>query len=211
MNDQHTERLWEMMREMYFRCKALIILQEEIDPEFETFLQPVMEFRHALDHIFRSTSVAEEGSSRDHQVEHLRKALGHIMRAFYDLADYITIVIKQKTIRLLGKYSPEVISRSLPEYYTGIRPRIDELSREIAQLRTRKGMEDIELLPDMERYESAINELLDFLSRAEQALPALEASRATSHRRRVARSVFLALFSALAGALLTWLLVNLAS
>jgi chromosome segregation ATPase len=109
-------------------------------------------------------------------------------------------------MRLLGKYPPDVIAKSLPEYYKEIRPRLDEVTTELVTLRADKA--PVDLWQSFDRYEAVIHELLQFLSKAERSLPALTAALQDSRKRRVAQSVFVALLSALAGALITWLLSN---
>lgn len=205
------QRQWDWMLALHEKCKAILILAEEIDPNAATFIQPTVELRHALDHIFRAISESrKEGESGDARAEaSLNHAASHIGRAFFDAAEWLTISLRERTMRVLGKYPADVIAKVLPEYYSVIRPRIDALTRDIAALRSQRGGDSERILQDAERYEAVIRELLDFLNKAEQSLPALASTVESSRKKRVAQSVFLTLIAALLGALVTWLLSNI--
>jgi hypothetical protein len=113
------DQRWDRMLTLYEKCKALMILAEETDPQASTFLQPTVELRHALEHIMRSVAAKrQQGEMQDEvALRHLDKAFGHIARAFFDVADWMTVVLRERLMRLLGKYPPDVIAKSLPEYY----------------------------------------------------------------------------------------------
>ncbi|MFH1898169.1 MAG: hypothetical protein ABH886_08035 [Candidatus Desantisbacteria bacterium] len=58
-------------------------------------------------------------------------------------------------------FNYEVISKAMPDYYSRIRPRIDEICDDIANLREKKDIGNYNnLMDEAERYEKILNELL---------------------------------------------------
>ena len=74
---------WEKVVSLYNSVKALYALCEETDPDLCTNLQPLNEFRAALDHLMRIVAIQniEEYKSKD-AADEARKLLSHLRRAF---------------------------------------------------------------------------------------------------------------------------------
>ncbi|MBW2618077.1 MAG: hypothetical protein JRC92_04300, partial [Deltaproteobacteria bacterium] len=166
--------------EAFTQGKQLIIIGEEFDSGFNTFLQPFVEHRHALNHIIRgkAAELGLDDPKRDteYQRRHLEKALGHLHRAFFDAADWFSIIMRERIIDLLSPYSSGVIAETIPLYYSETRPKIDSISRSIAKVRDAK---DVALYPSNQitTYVNALNELLDIYNHLEQAIPELAAKK----------------------------------
>ncbi len=56
------ESLWLAIVEVYNRAKTIYLLAEEFDFRFQSFLQPVLELRYALEHIVRGKARRNLGS-----------------------------------------------------------------------------------------------------------------------------------------------------
>ena len=77
--------------------------------------------------------------------------------------DHITILLRGKIVDDLKDFSPETIQKILPEYYTNIRPHIEDIGGKIAQLRISRNIsEDTSTLyGSLMDYASLTKELQD--------------------------------------------------
>jgi hypothetical protein len=154
------------------------------------------EIANAEEHIIRSQA-ARLGIGCDQDDEKakkdLDKALGHTYRAFFDIADFISSMILRKKIReILAPYSTSAIQAVIPDYYSTIRPRLEDTSKEIAKIR---GSKDIakgnNILNEVIEYESAIETIFYDYQAIIKKIPALEEykqkeaeeSKAQDHRQ----------------------------
>jgi len=168
--------LWRGIIEVYNRAKAIYLLAEEFDPEFRDFLLPMIDLRHALEHIIRAKAselgIGGDSTDANYQRISLEKALGHMYRAYFDGADWFSVSMRERIINTLRPYSHEVISAVLPRYYPEVRPRIDAICRSVAQMR---GTKDIALAPtdEVTAYDAALRELSEIYESLASAIPAL--------------------------------------
>ncbi|MDR2202360.1 MAG: hypothetical protein LBP26_06360 [Clostridiales bacterium] len=146
---------WKEILDKYILLKSLYIECEETDKELKTNLQPLNEFRAALDHIFRI--IDNEITADDEQVfdREYDKLCSHIRRAFFDVCDHLSINYRDKIISTLERYSGETIRAALPDYYSKIRPAVEEISIRISKYRMRKGAE-----PDENIFDAYYNDVV---------------------------------------------------
>jgi len=173
---------WRRLVEIHNHVKSIFLCAEEMEfnGEFRDFLQPVMELRHALEHIIRSKS-AELGINQEpdaHNPNYITssydKAIGHEYRSFFDAADWLSVCIREHIIKALSGYSPQCLVAVMPTYYTTIRPRIDQICKEIAIIRGKKDIaKDKDLVDEVGRYRDILNELLRINEQVQNAIPAL--------------------------------------
>jgi len=195
--------------------KGLTILSEEFDSEFLSFLQPRNELMNAYQHIIRAVSnkigLREEKNNdvEDYTITNLGKALSHEYRAFFDTADYLSISLRKKITEELRPFSSDTIKTVLVDYYSTYRPRIDRITKEIANLRESKdiGKTD-ELLPSVERYNAELHKLLDIHSCIINAVPTLmelEKKQASKDKKGFYIKFGLVIITALATGFVSWL------
>lgn len=175
MRDMDKEINWEEIISLYNTIKHLYALCEETDPELNTNLQPFNEFRAALDHLMRIVAIEnlDEYKGKDANDE-AKKLRSHLRRAFFDICDMLVINYRNKMINILEKYTAEEIQKALPCYYSKIRPRVEEISEEIASLRTEKrfnGEEKEETAVD--QYPKIVEELQKYNRTISLAVPSL--------------------------------------
>lgn len=172
----NTKRInWEEIFNLYNTIKWLYALCEEVDPELNTNLQPLNEFRASLDHLMRIVAIEnlEEYKDRD-AVDEAKKLKSHLRRAFFDICDMISIHYRNKIIDILQNYNVEEIQSALPNYYSQVRPRIEKISEEISSMRTDKRFNgDKEEETAVEDYPKVIEELQGYYYEICGALPSL--------------------------------------
>jgi hypothetical protein len=129
--------------EKYYTVKEVYVKCEEIAIELNSNIQPLNEFRAALDHIFRIIV-----SDYDYSVtikptieEEANKLLGHLNRAYFDVCELLCSYFRLKICNCMDKFTVEDIREALPEYYTEIKPYIDSCEMDIANIRLRRGIE----------------------------------------------------------------------
>lgn len=92
--------LWTKIVAVHLSLKQLIIKGEEFDKELETYVQPTLEQRSALDHICRaqaaSLGLKDVDDPDTYASQQLDKALGHLYRGYFDAADWFSISIRDR-------------------------------------------------------------------------------------------------------------------
>ncbi|MCD8048429.1 MAG: hypothetical protein LUG52_02295 [Clostridia bacterium] len=174
MSSTNDKLNWRKVFDTYNTIKYLYALCEETDPDLNTNLQPLNEFRAALDHVLRLIAIEnfEEYRDKDPQAE-LDKLYGHLSRAFFDLCDMISINYRNKIIDSLEDYSVEDITVALPTYYSEIKPNINKFSENIARLRTNKRFESKNDLDYLDEYPKIIKQLQNYYETVLAAQPSL--------------------------------------
>jgi hypothetical protein len=134
---------WKETLSKYSTIKELYIKCEETDPELYTNLQPLNEFRAALDHIMKISMLLYKSSETKEDVEEIEeqfiKLNSHLDRAFYDICDMLSINYRNKIINALNKYDHDTISVVFPKYYSEWRANVEEISLRVARYRFEKG------------------------------------------------------------------------
>ena len=121
---------------MYIKC-------EETDPELDTNLQPLNEFRAALDHIMKAGMIMCQADNNEECERRVKdqfvKLNSHLDRAFYDICDMLSINYRNKIIDILENYDYNTISVVFPEYYGKWKSQMENISDRIAEYRFNKG------------------------------------------------------------------------
>lgn len=207
---------WQKLVEIHNHAKSVFLCAEEFDPGFQDFLQPILELRHALEHIVRAKAAelgisdGANGADADYILHSLDKAIGHEYRAFFDAADWFSVCIRDRITKTLSRYSHECITAVLTDYYPKFRPRVDQICRNIANIR---GDKDIakgeEVLAEVGEYRAAIDELLYIDDRIQCCVPALTDWRRKNRRASFMKWLLPALGGMLVAAATAWVLIRL--
>ena len=191
--------LWQQLLEVYFATKRIYAISEETDEDLMTNLQPLNEFRAALDHVMRSIAVdypdvvaalTDEALPENFSEQNLRSATSHMYRAFFDVCDSVSINYREKIRSDLEGFSKEAISAAIPDYYSVIRPDIEEISHDIASMRMSKGQNPARKTQDINSYTAAIEKLANYVKKVNSAQVSLlelkkeEEKRSRSDRRK---------------------------
>ena len=173
--DNNEKINWEEIFNLYNTIKWLYALCEETDPELKTNLQPLNEFRASLDHVMRIVAIEnlEEYREKD-AIDESKKLKSHLRRAFFDVCDHVTINYRNKIINVLQDYSVDEIKEALPNYYSEIRPRLEQFSEEIALLRTERRFNSSQEEEDaITKYPDVVRELQGYYKTVMGAVPSL--------------------------------------
>lgn len=119
--------------EEYVLVKKSVILAENLDPENKIYIAPLNQLRSALDHAFKATVVPAD------QVQHeLNEFREHVRRAGYDSFEIVISNRSLQIINSLKNYPTETLNAVFPEYYKTIRPTIEDIRNEVAEIRSDK-------------------------------------------------------------------------
>lgn len=111
------ESYWHDICNIHMITKHYLLLAEEIDGK--TIIQPIKEHRDAYDHIIRvylAKYSVDSGFDDSYLSKNMSKALGHEFRAFYDTADWFSIVIREKINEMLMGKEKDRIEKCYPGY-----------------------------------------------------------------------------------------------
>lgn len=120
---------------VYFENRKLYIEAEELSVNMNMYIAPLVEHRDALDHIMRCFEKLNQGN-KDFQKE-IESALGHELRAYYDIADYICINIREYISDALNHMRTKDIRKMWVEYERKKRE-VLAISVEIAKIRNER-------------------------------------------------------------------------
>lgn len=163
------QQYWISICEIYFLTKHYLLISEELSDDFDTFLQPLKEHRDAFDHITRVYGYSMTGVGNDksfdvkkYQEENMKKAVGHVYRAFFDTADWLSYVCRKKIREILSNVSKDVINEKYPDYPSA-KQKLNQFPNQIAENREKKDLSDDEsvLIKEVDKYATILNEILD--------------------------------------------------
>lgn len=151
--------------EKYYIVKDVYVLCEEVDYQLNTNVQPLNEFRAALDHIFRILIADSEYEieQKPNIESEANKLLGHLNRAYFDICESLCANFRLKISEAMRKYSDEDIRQVIPEYYQTIKPYIDSCETRIARIRLDRGIEYGERQEALfEEFKEIVDNLKDY-------------------------------------------------
>lgn len=144
--EKYFSDFWNDYSYIHNATKKLYILIEEYDDELSSFIQPIKEQRDALEHIVRAYNKFycdkdSHISKIDEQYikGNLSKALGHNFRAFFDCADILSIIIREKLSLSLSDFSYSEILSAWSDYEEK-RLFLEDVPDKFAKLRTSKDV-----------------------------------------------------------------------
>lgn len=160
------KEFWVNYSYIHNTTKELYILSEEFDDELSSFIQPIKEQKDSLEHIVRAYSCYSASSQpindkdKKYIVKNLDKALGHTFRAFFDCADILSIILREKISSELSKFSYSKII-SVWKSYENYRKILVEMPKKIAKLRISKDIasKQEDIINMVKEYKSNIDEL----------------------------------------------------
>lgn len=169
--------LWAETLEKYSTIKEMYIKCEETDPELDTNLQPLNEFRAALDHIMKASMIMCQEDDNEECERRVKdqfvKLNSHLNRAFYDICDMLSINYRNKIIDILENYDYDTISVALPEYYVNWKIKIEKISDRIAAYRFNKGTSKEDTDRSYAMYKEDIMELKEIYVSIRDRIPSL--------------------------------------
>lgn len=172
----------KLLVQLHQYTKQLLLLSEETGPGAKSLMQAVREHRDAYEHIIRVFAMEVGAKPADDPEKYihdnLNSAIGHECRAFFDIADYMCVMVTDRFTLALRDYSHSVISSVRPTYYTEEKPRLLALREQISHIRGKKDVADFTACANLvENYFNVVNELLNKANEIEQAIPVLEEAK----------------------------------
>ena len=154
MNSSNHEQIEKLCR-AYGRIKYYMLKIEEFTLD-KTYIQPRLELYQAFDHVISEYFLEQ----LDNKEGSLDGAMKHMYTAFFDIADWTSIQIRSHVFMELKRFSPDVIKTAIPEYYSKIRPALDELAEKITEIRAVKTFEKLE---QVDEYDLLLNKAYEYI------------------------------------------------
>lgn len=180
-----TKEKWGHIVELQQEVKYMLLLSEEHnDSDYGTYIQPVKEQRDALEHIIRAKSaeIGVTSENNDYIAQNYDKAIAHLYRAFFDAADFMGIILREKIINSMKDYDHQCISNVLPEYYMQIRPKLEQINTELSELRGKKDIKKLAAKDLIKEYKTKISQLIDHSKLVIERIPSLEEYKEKSRK-----------------------------
>lgn len=179
--DMTANEYWERIFYVHLKTKELYILAEEYGTELKTFFLPINSLNNAYEniiHICANDYMARTGngaSNEKYVLDNLRSALSNECKAFFDTADFFSILLRKKITACLSGFTYAQIA-SVWDEYNDVRRQIIQTNKEISEIRTRKSdTSDYYIDEDVEKYYNETRKLLDWYDYVEEKVyPKLE-------------------------------------
>lgn len=140
----------------YIASKNLFIRAEEQLEQMSFFVAPMIEHRDALDHIMRYFEYKNSEGLSEKAIKELDRALEHELRAYFDIADFVCITVRQEIATSLKGVSSRKIKKIWSDYVL-IKQKISNVSNELAEIRQNRGTS----LEHLEKYMPVMDEVLE--------------------------------------------------
>ncbi|MCI5892946.1 MAG: hypothetical protein MRZ66_06050 [Clostridiales bacterium] len=179
--DMTADEYWERIFYVHLKTKELYILAEEYGSELKTFYLPINSLKDAYEnviHVCANDYMVRNGiaTSNDAYVkDNLRKALASECKAFFDTADFLSILLRKKIAECLNGFTYPQIASVWDDYNT-VRLELIQINQEISEIRNRKSdTHDFYIDADVEKYYFETKNLLDwYIFIEEKVYPKLE-------------------------------------
>ncbi|MDD6573223.1 MAG: hypothetical protein PUF12_12640 [Thermoflexaceae bacterium] len=175
---------WLIILHKYSEIKRVYIECEETDPELKTNLQPLNEFRAALDHIMKMETALYLDNNEEEYLKQKEKLISHLNRAFYDICDMLSINYRNKIIDIVELYDVETIRTAIPDYYSVKRGIVEEISQRIGKYRNEKGGYSVDNVDRFQEYSADVLQLKDIYIEILGKQGALEEVKKKSQKER---------------------------
>jgi hypothetical protein len=175
------DELWRKIVILHNTNKSLFIWCEEHEVELNSFLQPNNEFKNAWEHVVRAKAneIGLNGEPNpEYQKATLEDALSHEYRAFFDICDWASVILRSRAIDLLKPYDQASISAAIPNYYSKMRPDFEIAIEKIAGLRGGKDIaQSGSILDRVEEYKAILVNLSHYNDIITQSVESLILAR----------------------------------
>ena len=155
MNTLDHERIENLCR-IYGEIKHYMLMAEEFGFEQKTYLHPRLELYQAFDHVISEYFLEQ----LDNKEAKLDGAMKHMYTAFFDVADWTSMQIRNHVFMELKHFSSDAIKTAIPEYYSRTRPALDELNGKITGIREGKTFEKIE---QVDEYAQLLDKAYEYI------------------------------------------------
>lgn len=167
-DEMTADEYWERIFYVHLKTKELYILAEEYGSELRTFYLPINSLKDAYEHVIRVCAndyMAKSGAAASNQTyvrDNLKNALVCECKAFFDTADFLSILLRKKIAECLSAFSYPQIS-SVWDEYNGARLNILRINQEISEIRNKKSeTSDYYIDANIEKYYNETKKLLDY-------------------------------------------------
>ena len=172
--NSYEEQCFQLMVSLHIYTKKYLLIAEEIAEKGEIFIQPLKEQRDAFDHLMRCYGVyfSHQETVGGENLEkyvliNLDKACGHIYRAFFDTADWLTYMLRKWIREKLQNAGDALCNQKLPDY-KDIKIMLNEIPILVASLRESKDVAKIEradgqsqTIQEVKEYISILDNLIE--------------------------------------------------
>ena len=183
---KYEERLLSV-KKLYISAKEILAIAENLDPNQNTFLGPINEFRNVLDHLIRSIDTDEH--KQDYEINEAKE---HLYRAGYDCYELVVSFLGQSINSLTSKYDSEIISTIFPKYYSEIKPELLKLQIQLAKIRSEKTIDPNTKEKSFDEYILIMTQLIEFKKLIDAMIPEFEnekAKKKANSRKKVVNDV----------------------
>lgn len=198
------DKITESVR-LYLFVKELLIYNEIIDPDSNTFPQVINELRNAYDHINRvlalKLELVDDEKADDYSLDNLKKVVGHVYRACYDCLDWLSVNVTEEVKKELEPFSRETIREVIPDYYKKIRPSLPEYERRITELRKEKDVANVKE-DHLVEYAQIVRDLSEIRQKIRDGMDTLIEYESKRKRENLVSFISKILIGVVAGALL---------
>lgn len=176
-NDDYLERIIYI----HLKTKELYVLAEEYDQDLRAFVQPINDLKNAYEHVLHVCAnefMDRNGMGKLNKAyirDNLKSALRYESKAFFDTAEYLSMILRRSINERLDGFTYNQIS-SIWDDYEEVRTSIIDANRRFAEIRKdRSKASDYDIDMNIDEYYSDVKKLLQrYIFIEEKVYPKLE-------------------------------------
>lgn len=208
----------------YIEVKSFLLIAEEID---KVYFQVYNELRYSLDHFVRAILYSTESDVASKSKEtSTRKAIeaatNHLQRAYSDVFEWYYLNVRNICSNILAPYTQQQIAVVIPDYFSQIRPTLDEIGDVLSTYKEGKASEHNNIAQDKDNtilsdYISVLKDIYKRIRNSEGTLIDLAQRQAEeqtrenkiTQRKAVFKDILIPIITAVAGGVLTAIIISL--
>ena len=137
----------ELLLKWYERAKEVTIKAESLDTFNKGYIQPLHEQRYSFDHFLRAVNYEKNSNGKTDDDKNVIKAIdsviGHLQRAYSDSIEWILVSVKDEYDKILAQYTNDQIKDAFSEYYSEIRPSMEDITEIVNEYKINKSIEEV--------------------------------------------------------------------
>ena len=154
-----TKELHDATREildLYEKASELTIYAETLGEKGLTALQ--YQLKDSFSHFMRAYRSELEGKTEEIIFE-IKSTRNHLMRVIYDAGEICALSVLRKLEKTFNRISKNILTISCPQYFSEIKPKIEEYKQTIVKWKTEKTASDVKMCSNV--YNTVV-EIVEF-------------------------------------------------
>ncbi len=220
MLENHMESIENLVK-WYVEVKNVILRVENNNKKI--YIQLYNELRYSFDHFIRAINWELEKektpSITDEQISNINfsvekaisSSINHLQRAYSDICEWYYLQVKEICNNIIAPYTPEQISKALPNYYSLIKPNLQQIGSYLTVYKENKTSENNNLNDEKNiiLFSKQIEQLSEILNQIENAEVSLVELKSKERKSTLFKKIGLPIITAVSSGLIVYIITSI--